>query len=133
MQFAIYSSTSDLHVALNSEICTVNEASDEEEPEVIIEKEDLEGIIEDDYEASISEEETEKPVEDEELMEVSNEDRNEEDADNSEHNGNDVTSQETDDLVKWSDLTEKEEREWKVIFVVFLHLQLFVSFKFQDV
>jgi hypothetical protein len=138
MQFAICSSTSELDMTLTSETDTLNKASDgsvedEEEPEVIVENEDLEVTIEDDDEASADGEETEKAVEDEELTSVSSEDPDEKDAEDGERNVNDVASQETHDYAKWNDLIEQEERQQEVIFIVFLHLELLISFKFQDV
>jgi hypothetical protein len=139
-----------------SDIAMLNEASvgceeDEEEPEVIVENEDLEITIEanyDDEDASVDGEKTEKSIESEELTVVVSADPNEKDA---ERNVNDVSSQETHEPVKWTDMVDQEETEEQVdqeetkeqvdqeetkeqvIFVNFLHLQLLVSFKFQDV
>lgn len=139
MQFAIYSSPSDFDMTSKSHIAKLNEASDgcvedEEEPEVIVENVVLDVTFEDDDEdASVDGEKTEKTVEGEELTIVVNEDCNEKDAENNERNVNDMSSQETHENVKWNDLIDQEETKQKVIFVNFLHLQLLVSFKFQDV
>ena len=138
MQFAIYSSPSDFDMTPKSDIAELNTASDgcaedEEEPEVIVEKEVLEVTFEDDDEdASVDGEGIEKTIEDEELTIVVSEDHNKKDAENNERNVNDVSSQ-THEHVKWNDLIDQEETKQKVIFVNFLHLQLLVSFKFQDV
>jgi hypothetical protein len=133
MQFAIYCSTSELHMTPKSENEILSKASDgsvedEEEPEVIVESEALDVTIQNDDETSVDEEDTEKAVENEELTILSNEDPNE-DAENNKRNVHDVTSEETHECMKWSDLIEQEEKR-KVIFVAFPPLQLLVSFKF---
>ena len=140
MQFAIYSSPSDFDMTPKSDIANLNKASDgcvedEEEPEVIIENEDFDVTIEDDddEDASGDEGKIEKTVEGEELTIIVSEDHNEKDAENNERNVNDVSSEETLERMKWNDLIDQEEKQRKVIFVIFLHLQLLVSFKFQDV
>ena len=145
MQFAIYSSPSDFDMTPKSDIAKLNEASDgcvedEEEPEVIVENEVLEVTIEDDDDddddeddATVDGEKIEKTIESEELTIVVSEDPNEKDAENNERNVNDVSSQETLERMKWSDLIDQAETKQKVIFVNFVHLQLLLSFKFQDV
>jgi hypothetical protein len=160
MQFAIYSSMSDFDMTPKSGFAKLNEASDdcvedEEEPEVIIENEILEVTIDDDDDdggggggggdgdddddddddddASVDGEKIEKNMEGEELTIVVSEDHNEKDAENNERIANDVSSQGTDEHMKWNDLIDQEEAKQKVIFVIFLHHQLLVSFKFRDV
>lgn len=138
MQFAIYSSPSDFDMTPKSDVAELNKASDgcvedEEEPEVIIENEVLDVSIEDDEDASVDGEKIEKTIEGEELTIVVSDDCNEKDAENNERNVNDVSSQETHERMKWNDLIDQEETRQQVIFVIFLHLQLLVSFKFQDV
>lgn len=139
MQFAIYSSASDFDMTPKSDIAELNKTSDgcvedEEEPEVIIENEVFDVSIEDDDEdTSVDEEKIEKTIEGEELTIVVSEDCNEKDAENNERNVNDVSSQETNERMKWNDLIDQEETRQEVIFVIFLHLQLLVSFKFRDV
>ena len=137
MQFAIYCSTSELHMTPKSENDILSKASDgsvedEEEPEVIVESEALDVTIQDDdetsVETSVDEEDTEKAVENEELTILSNEDPNE-DAEKNKRNVHDVTSEETHECMKWSDLIQQEEKR-KVICVAFPPLQLLVSFKF---
>lgn len=114
MQFAIYCSTSELHMTPKSENEILSKASDgsvedEEEPEVIVESEALDVTIQNDDETSVDEEDTEKAVENEELTILSNEDPNE-DAENNKQNVHDVTSEETHECMKWSDLIEQEEK-----------------------
>jgi len=139
MQFAIYSSPSDFDMTPKSNIDKLDKASDscvedEEEPEVIVEKEVLEVTIEDDDEdATVDEEKIEKTIEGEELTIFVSEGPNEKDTENNERNVNDVSSQETREHRKWNDMINQAETKEKVIFVNFLHLQLLVSFKFQDV
>jgi len=139
MQFAIYSSPSDFDMTPKSDIAKLNKASDgcvedEEEPEVIVENEVLEVAIEDDDEdATVDGEKIEKIIEGEKLTIFVSEDPNEKDTENNERNVNDVSSQETHECTSWNDLIDKGETKEKVIFVHFLHLQLLVSFKFQDV
>jgi len=139
MQFAIYSSPSDFDVTPKSDIGKLNEASDgcvedEEEPEVIVENEVLEVAIEDDDEdATVDGEKIEKTIEGEELTIFVSEDPNENDTGNNERNVNDVSSQATHEHTKWGALIDEGETKQKVIFDNFLHLQLLVSFKFQDV
>ena len=134
MQFAMYSSTLELVRTPKSEIATLNRTSDgcfedEEEPEVIVEKEVLEvenEVLEvtieddddDDDDASVDGEKIEKPIENEELTIVASEDPNEKDAEN-EMNVNDVSSQETLEHMKWKYHIDQEETKQEVFFSFF--------------
>jgi len=142
MQFAIYSSPSDFDITPKLDIAKLNKASDdcvedEEEPEVIIENEVLEVTIEDDDndgcdddddhdddDATVDGEKIGKTIESEDLTIVVSEDPNDKDAENTERNANDVSSQETHEHMKWTDLIDQEESKQKVIFYVLLTVHL---------
>jgi hypothetical protein len=126
MQFAIYTSTSEIDMAPDSETGTLDEGAsviiEDEETEVPIEDEETEVVIEDEETENIvgDKEEIEDGVEYEET-EVSIEEPSGKEAENNERNVNDMKYPEVDECVEWNDLIDQEERTQEV-FLFFLHV-----------
>jgi hypothetical protein len=129
MQFAIYTSTSEPDMILDSESGTVDEGESviiegEEETEVPVEDEGTEVVVEGDEEnGNIADykEESEDIVE-YEKTEVSNQEPSGREVENNEKNVNDKKSPEIKESVRWSDLIEEEESS-KEVFLLFVYPQ----------